>query len=218
MFAREPSRVSQPDFGPDQFAEAENVSRETLEHVKLYVGTLQEWNAQHNLVSAGSLADVWRRHVWDCAQLARWVPPDARSLADLGAGAGLPGLILAEMLRDRVEVTLYEATAKKCRFLEAAAAAMQLKVSVLNLRIEDAPVRKFDVVTARAMAPLPKLLRLAQKFVGKGTVCLFPKGQNVEVELTDARKSWKLKVRKHQSVTDPTGTILEIRELQYARR
>ncbi|HEY1707595.1 MAG TPA: RsmG family class I SAM-dependent methyltransferase, partial [Rhizomicrobium sp.] len=84
-----------PEFGPEQFAEAASVSRETLGHLKLYIGVLREWNAQHNLVSAGSLADVWRRHVWDCAQIARYVPADAKTLADLGAGAGFPGLVLA---------------------------------------------------------------------------------------------------------------------------
>jgi len=210
--------AKQPELGPEEFAEAAAVSRETLGHLKIYVGALREWNVQHNLVSAGSLVDVWRRHIWDCAQIARFVPDDAKTLADLGAGAGLPGLILAELLRDRVQVSLYEATAKKARFLEAAAAAMQLKVVVKNLRIEDAPSQKFDVITARAMAPLPKLLSYAQKFVGNHSVCLFPKGQNVEAELTEARKSWKLKVRKHPSLSDPSGTVLEVRELQYARR
>src|ERR1700742_2335160 len=121
------------EFGPEQFAEASGVSRETLGHLKLYIGVLREWNAQHNLVSAGSLADVWRRHVWDCAQLARYVPADAKKLADMGAGAGFPGLVLAELLRNKVRVTLFEATGKKARFLEAAAAAMQLDVSVRNL-------------------------------------------------------------------------------------
>jgi 16S rRNA (guanine527-N7)-methyltransferase len=207
-----------PEFGPEEFASAADVSRETLGRLKIYVGLLREWNSQHNLVSAGSLADVWRRHVWDSAQLASHVAETAGSLADLGSGAGLPGLVLAALLRDRCSVTLYEATAKKARFLEAAATAMQLKVHVLNLRIEDAPAVKFDAVTARAMAPLPKLFRLAQKFVGSRSVCLFPKGQNVEAELTEAHKSWKFKVRKHQSVTDPSGTILEIRELKYAHR
>jgi 16S rRNA (guanine527-N7)-methyltransferase len=207
-----------PEFGPEQFAEASGVSRETLGHLKLYIGLLREWNAQHNLVSAGSLADVWRRHVWDCAQIARYVPEDAKTLADLGAGAGFPGLVLGELLRGKVQVTLFEATAKKARFLEAAAAAMQLPVAVKNLRIEDAPVEKFDVITARAMAPLPKLLRYAQKFVGKNSIYLFPKGQNLEAELTEARKNWKLEVRKHPSLSDPTGTILEIRELKYAHR
>jgi 16S rRNA (guanine527-N7)-methyltransferase len=209
---------AQPDFGPEQFEERSGVSRETLGRLKLYVSTLADWNERHNLVSAASLADVWRRHIWDCAQLARFVPEDAKSLADMGAGAGLPGLILAAILHGRTKVTLYEATTKKANFLAAAASAMHVKITVRNMRIEDAAAERFDVVTARAMAPLPKLLSYAQKFVGKDSVCLFPKGQNVESELTDARKSWKLKVRKHPSQSDPSGTILEIRELQYARR
>src|SRR5579862_8398280 len=101
------SAAPQPDFGPEQFAEGTGVSRETLARLKLYVGELRDWNRRLNLVSAGSLDDVWRRHIADCAQLADFVPRDTRTLADLGSGAGLPGLVLAELLRDRVGVTLY---------------------------------------------------------------------------------------------------------------
>src|SRR5690349_6684343 len=104
---------------PDEFAAAANVSRETLAPLKAYVGLLEDWNSRHNLVSPGSLADVWHRHVWDSAQLARFIPESARTLADLGSGAGFPGLVLAELLRGRVHVTLFEATAKRCHFLEA---------------------------------------------------------------------------------------------------
>ena len=214
----EPAAAQQPDFGPEDFAAHVTVSRETLARLKLYVGLLRDWTERHNLVSSGSLQDVWRRHVWDSAQLAAFVPESARTLVDLGSGAGFPGLVLAELLRDRVQVTLYEATTKKCGFLSAAAAAMEVAVVISNQRIEDAPARTFDVVTARAMAPLPKLQHKAQKFVGKDTVCLFPKGQNVDSELTDTRKSWKLRVRKHHSVTKPQKKNLDIRELKYARR
>src|SRR5437868_1370086 len=104
---------------PEEFAAAANVSRETLAHLKAYVGLLEDWNSRHNLVSPSSLADVWNRHVWDSAQLVRFILEGARTLADLGSGAGFPGLVLAELLRDRVHMTLFEATAKKCHFLEA---------------------------------------------------------------------------------------------------
>jgi 16S rRNA (guanine527-N7)-methyltransferase len=165
--------VSEP-FGPEDFARAANVSRETLARLEAYAGLLADWNARHNLVSARSLNDVWRRHFWDSAQLASFIPPSARTLADLGSGAGFPGLVLAELLRGRVAVTLYEATAKKCRFLEAVAQKLQLPVEVLNLRIEDAPYRAFDIVTARACAPLPGLLHHAQHLSGPTTLGLFP--------------------------------------------
>ena len=134
-------------------------------------------------------------------------------MADLGSGAGFPGLVLAELLRNRVAVTLNEATAKKCAFLAAAAEAMELQVNIRNRRMEDAPNQPFDLITARACAPLPKLLGYAQHFLGPNSVCLFLKGQNVGSELTEAHKSWKMKVRQIPSLTDPSGVILELREL-----
>jgi 16S rRNA (guanine527-N7)-methyltransferase len=198
--------------GPDEFAQAANVSRETLARVRAYIGLLEDWNARHNLVSAASMADVWRRHVWDSAQLAEFIPADAKTLADLGSGAGFPGLVLAA-LRPDLRVVLCEATAKKCRFLEAAAERIRLKVEVRNARIEDAKPEPFDVITARACAPLDRLLGYAQHFQGPDTVNLFLKGQSVEAELTEAHKSWRMKQLRHPSRTDPSGTILEIREL-----
>ncbi len=202
-------------FGPEEFAAAANVSRETLARLKAYVGLLQDWNARHNLVSARSLEDVWRRHVWDSAQLLPLIPADAANLVDLGSGAGFPGLVLAELLRGRVAVTLVDSTAKKCRFLEEVAERLNLKATIRNQRIEDAGREVFDVVTARACAPLAKLLSYAQHFAASSSVCLFLKGQTVGDELTEARKSWRMKVKSIPSLTDPAGVILEVRELAY---
>jgi 16S rRNA (guanine527-N7)-methyltransferase len=203
---------------PEEFAATADVSRETLAHLKAYVGLLEDWNSRHNLVSSGSLADVWRRHIWDSAQLVRFIPETTRTLADLGSGAGFPGLVLAEMLRDRVHVTLFEATAKKCQFLEAVRDRLGLDVTIRNQRMEEAKLESFDVVTARACAPLDKLLGYAQHFVHSNTVCLLLKGQNVASELTDARKHWKMTLQQHPSLTDPSGVVLEIRELVHGHR
>jgi 16S rRNA (guanine527-N7)-methyltransferase len=200
-------------FGPEAFAEKVRVSRETLDRLKIHVDLLHDWSARHNLVSRRSLDDVWRRHVWDSAQLAAFVPQNTARIVDLGSGPGFPGLVLAALLRDRVSVTLYEATRKKAEFLEHAARAMGLKVKIRNMRIEDEGNRPFDVVTARALAPLDVLLDYSQRFCTLRTVCLLLKGQSVAAELTDARKSWRMKVRQHQSVTDPSGVILKIQEL-----
>jgi 16S rRNA (guanine527-N7)-methyltransferase len=208
--------VSLPEFGPEELAVASGVSRETLARLKAYIGLLTDWNERHNLVSASSMADVWRRHVWDSAQLAKFIPAEAKSLVDLGSGAGFPGLVLAA-LRPDLRVVLTESTAKKCRFLEAAAERMGLKVEVRNARIEDAKPEPFDVITARACAPLERLLGYAQHFQGKATVNLFLKGQSVDAELTEAHKSWKMKLLRHQSRSDPSGVILEIRELAHVK-
>ena len=202
-------------FGPEDFATRTNVSRETLARLKAYVGLLQDWNTRHNLVSAKSLEDVWSRHIWDSAQLAPLVPAEAKTLADLGAGAGFPGLVLAELLRDRVHVTLFESIRKKCDFLAAAAERMRLPVTVVNARIEAGGQGRFDVVTARALAPLDKLLDYAQQIADRKTVCLFLKGQSLASELTEARKSWRMKALQHPSATDPSGVILEVRELSH---
>jgi 16S rRNA (guanine527-N7)-methyltransferase len=212
-----PAEGSRPEFGPEEFAAATNVSRETLQRLKLYASLLADWNAIHNLVSAGSLADVWRRHFLDSAQLAALIPATAKSLVDLGSGAGFPGLVLAEMLRDRdgLRTVLYEATGKKCSFLEEISNRLGLKAEIRQSRIENAEDEPFDIVTARALAPLPKLLPYAQRFWKKGTIGLFLKGQNIGSELTEAHKSWKMKIRQHPSISDPSGVILEVRELEH---
>jgi 16S rRNA (guanine527-N7)-methyltransferase len=202
-------------FGPEEFAALSHVSRETLARLKIHADMLVDWNARHNLVSAGSLADLWRRHFWDSAQLVPYIPTSASSLVDLGSGAGFPGLVIAEILRERpgIRVVLYEATAKKCRFLEAVAARLSLPVELRQGRIEDAAPEIFDVIAARACARLAKLLAYAQRFWGKETVALLLKGQNVEVELTESHKSWRMDTIRHHSRSDPSGVILEIREL-----
>jgi 16S rRNA (guanine527-N7)-methyltransferase len=205
-----------PSFGPEEFASATGVSRETLARLKAYVGLLTDWNARHNLVSKDSLENVWQRHVWDSAQLAPLIPDGARTLADLGSGAGFPGLVLAAMLQGRMAVSLFEATRKKAVFLEAAARRMELEISVRHQRVEQAPREVYDVITARACAPLAELLEYAQHLAGPPTVCLFLKGQNVGVELTEARKSWRMKLRQHPSLTHPFGAVLEISDIERA--
>lgn len=207
-------------FGPYEFQAASNVSRETLGRLKLFAGLLEDWNARLNLVSVSSLADVWRRHIWDSAQLVDLIPPATASLVDLGSGAGFPGLILAILLRERsaVRTVLYEATTKKCSFLNEAAVCTGAPVEIRNGRIENADREPFDILTARACAPLEKLLGYAQTFQGPETVNLFLKGQSVAVELTEAGKSWNMKATRHPSRSDPSGVILEVRELRHVAR
>jgi 16S rRNA (guanine527-N7)-methyltransferase len=201
-----------PEFGPEEFAAKTGVSRETLARLKAYADVLADWNARHNLVAKSTLPNLWSRHFWDSAQLATLIPPAARSLADLGSGAGFPGLVLAAML-PTVSVTLYEATTKKCAFLRGAAERMGVPVTIRNARLEDLPPSNFDAVTARALAPLPQLLEYAQKFVGPNGICLFLKGQNVGAELTEAHKYWNIRASQVPSQTDPSAAIVIVREL-----
>ena len=199
-------------FGPEEFAAQTGVSRETLARLKAYADMLLDWNERHNLVARSTLPDLWQRHFWDSAQLAPLIPDTAKTLADLGSGAGFPGLVLAAM-RPELAVTLHEATTKKCAFLQAAADRMGLRVSIANARMEDLSPRPFDVVTARACAPLPQLLEYAHRFMSPNSVCLFLKGQNVGSELTEAAKYWNIKVSQVPSQTDPSGAIVTVREL-----
>ena len=199
-------------FGPEEFHAKTNVSQETLARLKAYADMLADWNARHNLVARSTLPDLWQRHMWDSAQLAPLIPENAKTLADLGSGAGFPGLVLAAMRPD-LTVTLHEATTKKCAFLQAAAERMGLHVSIENARMEDQNKRPCDVVTARACAPLPLLLDYAYRFTGPNSVCLFLKGQNVGSELTEAHKYWNMKASQVPSQTDPSGAIVTVREL-----
>jgi 16S rRNA (guanine527-N7)-methyltransferase len=199
-------------FGPDDFAARTNVSQKTMAQLKAYADMLGDWNARHNLVARSTLPDLWQRHMWDSAQLAPLIPAGARTLADLGSGAGFPGLVLAAMRPD-LAVILYEATGKKCAFLRAAAQRMGLAVHIENARIEDLTPKPHDVVTARALAPLPKLLAYAHLLTDPNSVCLFLKGQNLGAELTEAHKSWKMDVFQVPSKSDPSGAILVVRKL-----
>ena len=183
------------------------VSRETQERLVAYVALLAKWNAKINLVGPATLADVWRRHILDSAQIHPQVA-DAGVLVDLGSGAGLPGLILA--ILGGPDIHLIESDARKCVFLHEAARVTGTKLTIHNKRIEAAPALEADVVTARALAPLAQLLDHAVRFLKPAGKCVFLKGARQADELTDARKSWHMRVTERPSLSDPSGVILEV--------
>jgi 16S rRNA (guanine527-N7)-methyltransferase len=200
---------------PIGFAALSGVSRETLTRLEAYAGLLREWSARINLVGAATLGDPWRRHFLDSMQLLQYVPAGARSLIDLGSGAGFPGLVLA--ISGVPGVELVEADARKCAFLREAARITIAPVDIRNTRIEAVPPHVVDVVTARGCAPLDRLLVLAQRFIGPDTVCLFPKGERVEHELAEARQAWAMDLTRHASRSDPRGVILCLRRVGLKR-
>ncbi len=205
---------------PEEFAAATNVSRETLARIKAMDRVLIEWSDRHNLIARSTLPERWERHYLDSAQIAGLLPADAASLADLGSGAGFPGLVLAAILAERgaASTTLIESTGKKAAFLGEAARAMGLSgVTVIPDRIEAVKLSpKPQIVTARALAPLPKLLGYAHEIGGENTKYFFPKGQDVDSELAEAATYWQMTVKRHKSLTSPSGTILEIGKLARA--
>jgi 16S rRNA (guanine527-N7)-methyltransferase len=196
-------------YGPLDFARDSEVTRETLSLVNTYVELLKDWNERLNLVADSTLADVWRRHMWDSAQLAPLIPPAAKTLVDLGSGAGFPGLVLA-ILFPNLTVHLVESIQKKCRFLEAVIAATGVKARVHNARAEEVKGLKTDIVTARAVAPLERLFPLAHPFFGPRTTGLFLKGRALNDELTAATKSWHLDATPIPSRSDPSGFVLRV--------
>lgn len=201
---------------PEGFAELVPVSRETLDRLRAYLDLLVRWQETINLVASSTLADPWRRHVLDSAQLAEHCPEGARRLVDLGSGAGFPGLVLA-IMGAAPEVHLIERDRRKAAFLrEAARATGCPSVTVHACGAGVAPALEADVVTARALAPLPNLLDLAARFATPGTVCLFPKGRRVEAELTDARRGWMMELNQRPSLSDAEGRILIIRGFRRA--
>jgi 16S rRNA (guanine527-N7)-methyltransferase len=200
-----------PPLTPDGFAGLTGVSRETLERLDAYAELLRRWSGRINLVSRNTLGDLWRRHFLDSAQLLPFVPDKARRLVDLGSGAGFPGLVLAVLGVPGVE--LVESDARKCVFLREAARIANAPVTIVDSRIETVKPHTADVVTARACAPLDKLLPLAERFIGWNTLCLFLKGEHVEEELTAARCGWRMSTARHLSRADPRGVILKLEQI-----
>jgi 16S rRNA (guanine527-N7)-methyltransferase len=204
-------RQPEPLFGPEDFAEAFPVSRETLARLEAYAALLTQWSTRINLVGRDTLVGLWRRHILDSAQLYPMVPRTARSVADLGSGAGLPGLVLAILGIPGVE--LIEADSRKSAFLQEAARVAAADVTLRRCRIEAIPPHPADVVTARACAPLNRLLELAERFIAPHTICLFPKGERFEEELTLARKAWTMSVSVEPSLSDRRGVILRLEQV-----
>jgi len=188
------------------FATLTGVSRETLARLEAYADLLRRWSGTINLVGRDTLDDLWRRHFLDSAQLLEYVPPGAASLVDLGSGAGFPGLVLAVLGVPGVE--LIEADSRKVSFLREAARVTDTRIAIHARRSEAVPAHPVDLVTARACAPLDRLLPLAERFIGSDTRCLFLKGARVEEELTALREAWTMAASCHRSRTDPRGVVL----------
>ncbi len=196
-------------LGEEGFAARIAVSRETLERLTLYLELLRRWQRAINLVGPATLADPWRRHMLDSAQLLCHLPAPASPLVDLGSGAGFPGMVLA--LLGVPEVALIEADQRKVQFLREVARATGAAVTVHAERIERLTGWPAAVVTARALAPLPRLLPLAERFLAAPGVCLFLKGRALARELIDAGKSWHMVPEMFPSASSSSGIVLKLR-------
>lgn len=189
-------------------------SRETSDRLQIFAELLQRWNPRINLVSAGDLPHLQQRHIADSLQLLPDLPRGTPFI-DLGSGGGFPGLILA--IASGSPVTLVEADQRKASFLREAARATGAAATVVAQRIEQAELPPAHYVTARALAPLPRLLGWASRFLAEDGVCLFLKGRTADDELTAAAAEWQMIVSKRPSRTDPDGVILRLSEIRRVR-
>ncbi|MBV7380076.1 16S rRNA (guanine(527)-N(7))-methyltransferase RsmG [Maritimibacter dapengensis] len=201
------------------FADQVDVSRETLERLEIYARLIERWNPKINLVSRRTLDDLWNRHFLDSAQVFDAAPLNASTWADLGTGGGFPGLIVAIMaadVRPDLRVTCVESDSRKATFLRTVLRETGVSATVLNKRIEAVEPLAADVVSARALAPLPRLLDFADRHLAENGTALFSKGEGYEKEFQDALETWRFQVDKIPSRTNSEAVILRVGEIERA--
>ncbi len=200
------------------FATALNASSKVMADLEAFRTILESWNARMNLVGPSAMTQFWGRHAFDSAQLLT-LAPDRRVWADLGAGAGFPGIVLAILLKDLPGATVHliDSQAKRTRFLSQVVQELALPAVVHTGRAEElTPPKGLEVVTARAFAPMTKLLQYAYPYLRSGVTGLFLKGREVENELATALQTWDFHGTLHPSLSDPSGRIVQIERLRHA--
>jgi 16S rRNA (guanine527-N7)-methyltransferase len=193
---------------------APEISNETAERLELYAGLLLRWNARINLISRRDETRIMDRHVADALQLVPLIPAHTARAIDIGSGGGLPGLVLA--IATGIPFDLIESDKRKAAFLREAARETAAPATVHAVRIEDAGLAPAPLITARALAPVARILDLAAHLLTPNGVFLLPKGRNADQELTDAKRKWNMRVEAFPSRTDPGGTLLRLSEVARA--
>ena len=204
-------------FGPEDLKDHVDVSRETLDRLQIIVAELDAWRRKTNLIGPAEFGRVWRRHVLDSIQLQPHVPVSGHTI-DLGSGSGFPALVLAACAADPgARFSLVESVGKKCAFLRAATQAADLPAKVIQGRVEAIHPVQADCITARAFAPLPKLIEYAEPWFRQGAYGVIPKGRRWQEELTDALESWRFAYEAIPSVSGD-GAVLKISEVSRVER
>lgn len=194
-----------------------NVSRETYDRLKAYEATLHEWQERMNLVSKNSLEQAWERHFLDSMQLFELLPEDAKTVMDLGSGAGFPGMVLAIMAQEKtpyLNFRMIESIKKKTVYLNYVNETLGVNAEIINERIEKIPVQKVDVITSRALASLNDLLSYSRPFCKRTTQCIFLKGRSYQDELHEAKGNWKFDLEIKNSQQSSDGVILLISNIR----
>jgi 16S rRNA (guanine527-N7)-methyltransferase len=207
--------VTAPSFDEFRFVSG-SVSRETFESLIAFEAIFRRWATRINLVAPSTLPDLWARHILDSAQLAR-INTAAMAWLDIGSGGGFPGAVTALMLKERqgASIDLVESNRKKAAFLQTSLARFEAPARVHAKRIEETYglVRKPEIVTARALAPLTRLLALAEPWLNDGASGLFHKGREYPSEIRESADAWKYDLVEHKSLIDPDSVILEVSNL-----
>ncbi|MGY6705561.1 16S rRNA (guanine(527)-N(7))-methyltransferase RsmG [Roseinatronobacter sp.] len=196
-----------------------DVSRETMDNLTQFAEHLKKWNSRINLVAPATIPDLWSRHIADSAQVFATAPSQAKTWVDLGSGGGLPGVVCAILAKQHMpecQFTLIESDKRKAASLMVIARELDLKMDVLAERAEAVTPCNADIVSARALAPLPQLLSWVHRHVAKGGIALLPKGKTWEEEVAAARTDWMFSASSHVSKTDPAARLLVIKELSRA--
>lgn len=194
-----------------------SVSRETRERLSDFEHALLKWSPKINLVAKTTYPEAWSRHILDSAQLLPLAPDSVGAWCDLGSGGGLPGLVIAILVAETTplaRVVLIESDARKAAFLTLISSQLGLETRVLCKRIEETPSAGADVVSARALAPLPRLLGYCHTHLAETGVALLPKGRTLAQEVEAARQSWHFDLQTRPSRLDPESAILVIRNLR----
>ncbi len=196
-----------------KLVEAFDVSRETLEKLRVYESLVRKWSRRINLVSPNTLEDIWTRHFLDSAQLVTLVPETTEKWVDFGSGGGFPGLVVS-LLRPNLRMTLIESDQRKSVFLRTAVRETGAHAEVKSARIEDLESENADVVSARALADLPTLLEFALHHVKSSGIALFPRGAQFAKDIESALETHNFRCETHPSVCSRDSRILKITEIE----
>jgi 16S rRNA (guanine527-N7)-methyltransferase len=192
------------------------VEKEVMEDLERFVTLLRRWNQTINVVSRADVSEIWSRHVADSAKLIALLPASARIWVDLGSGGGFPGVVVAIFARRRcpeLRVTMVESDQRKAAFLKVAVAELGLSAAVLNMRAEDVPPLGAHIVSARALAPLKKLLPLVSRHLDKRGIAILPKGRQYQDELEELPKTWTFSLGLHKTDPSDASVVLLVSDL-----
>lgn len=192
-----------------------NVSRETTDTLIEYGQLLKKWNKSINLISRNSVSNLWRRHILDSAQLGVFLKFDVKNWVDLGSGAGFPGMVIAILAKDEfldLQMTLIESDKRKCVFLNEVSRELDLKVRIISDRIEDCSYLNADIISARALAPMKKLLMYIKLHGKNDCKGLFLKGNNIQAELDECLGFTSFKIKTHLSLIESSGVVVEVKK------